>query len=333
MYRILLPILSLLSCATAFAQPDPNAIGMFTNPPEARRLPSPLTKLDTPEKSARYFINALSDNSELNLSVAVAGARVGFYGGDEWDEVYRDIYSFNAAKNLKVESIKVDAQTDDEATVTVTAHQEFRNGDQLPMQQGKSVPYTLQLRREINPLAPGFGVPQAIWRTIPLTNEEILSKPLHELPPLQLSATLAVRDPSLLPFLRRQRGMGQLKQLALGALQFVQDYDGYFAFDDSGHERALRPYLKKDSLYTIAGTKDEKWHFNDNLTEKSFPLLKDTSRTVLFYDGSAPDSEHLNFRFDDKTLIGFADGHVASVAKDQLNDLIWKPLDVGKLVV
>lgn len=176
-------------------------------------------------------------------------------------------------------------------------------------------------------VAPGFGGLRTLWRVVPPPIEEILAKPLYQAQPLQLLAALATRDPRLLPAIRQYQGLKQLKQLGMGVAQFTQDYDEFYAFDDAAHERALRPYLKDDSLYTIAGTQNEKWHFNDNLSGTALTLTKlnEMARTVLFYDGSAPDSDHLNFRFGGKTLICYADGHCAALSKDELKDLLWKP--------
>lgn len=326
MKPILLASLSLVLSGAALAQPDPNGQGMAANPPEAQ-IPPPPVRLDTPVNAARYFMNAFANDyaTELNLSFVVAGARVGFYGADEWEEIRKEVHPFNTAKNLKIDDIKADEQTDEEASVTVTAHHESPAREGRVAWRDEPTKYALKLRREAKLEAPGFGAQQNAWRVVPLSTEEVLAKPLYQQPPLQLTAALSLRDPQLLPFLRQQQAMGQLKQLGLGAMQFAQDYDLFYAFDDAAHERALRPYLKSESLYTIAGTKDEKWHFNNHLSTKPLPQLAEPARTVLFYDGSAPNNENLNFRFEEKTTICFADGHVAALAKDELKDLIWKP--------
>jgi len=223
-------------------------------------------------------------------------------------------------------ALKVDAVAGtpdgDEVTVSVTAHLENKGIGQ----QGKPETFPLKLHRGASEADKSAWPPNANnWRIVPPPVEEVLAKPLYEVQPLQLAAALATRDPRLLPAIRQYQGLNQLKQLGLGAMQFTQDYDEIYAFDDVGHERALRPYLKNDSLFTIAGTSNEKWHFNDNLATLSLVRHNEVARTVLFYDGEAPASDKLNFRFDGKTLIGFADGHCKALSKDELKDLVWKP--------
>ncbi|RYX81972.1 hypothetical protein EON83_21770 [bacterium] len=324
MKRLFLTALPLLICCVAFAQPDPNVAGMGKNPPEAEGIQPINFSWDTPANAARSFMGALISSNELYLSIAVAGAHYGYYGDEEWVDILRNAYPFNTAQNLKVDDIIVDESTEEEATVTVSAHRESRNGQGRPVPAGERITYTLRLRHEANPL-PFPPEIKKIWRVVPLSTEEVLAKSFHTLPPLSLAATLSLRDPRLLPIIRQQSAIGQLKQLGLGAMQFVQDYDEIYAFDDAAHDRALLPYVKSKSLFIIASTKDAKWHFNDNLSKTSLAAINEPARTVLFYDGSALDSEHLNFRFDDKTLICFADGHVSALTKDKLKDILWKP--------
>lgn len=323
MNRILLLALPLLMVSVALAQPD-GAKPPAADPPQNVPQLAPFT---TPKDAAGYFLGAISSGSELNLSAVVAGAPVGYFGSDEWEKVRTELSTLRAIQDLKIDALNVDTQTATDATVTVTAHHEpkEKGGDE---QVAPSQKFTLDLRLEKQATVPGwmnFAGRANVWRVVPPPIEQVLAKPPYETPPLQLAAALATRDPRLLPLIQQGRGLNQLKQLGLGAVQFVQDYDGFYAFDDAAHERALRPYLKDDSLFTIAGTKDAKWHFNDNLSTLSLAQVKEPALTVLFYDGEAPADDKLNFRIGDKTLIGFADGHCKALTKNELGDLIWKP--------
>ena len=317
-------VLPLLLCGAAWAQPDPDAVGMGANPPEQPAFNAqPAFKADTPENGARKFVADFNGNLEMSFASNVVGARVGFYGPDDWEWAFNNLFQLRALKNSRVDAVKVEEAGENEAAVSVTIHQERRGGGAGQ----RSAPQTVQLRlhRDTNVAAPIIGLAPVLWRVEAPPIEEILAKPIEDTPPFELAASLTLRNPLWLPFIRTQRGMGQLKQLGLGALQFVEDYDEFYAFDDEAHERALRPYLKTDSFYTIAGTKDDKWHFNDNLSSLPMAQVAEPARTVLFYDGSAPDSDHLNFRFGDKTLICFADGHCKAALKAELKDLLWKP--------
>ncbi|BCM91453.1 hypothetical protein IAD21_03326 [Abditibacteriota bacterium] len=313
MKRFLLTTLPLLISSAALAQPDPNGPGMGVNPPEAQIVPNPTT----PENAVRKFVADLNGNLDIGLTADVVGARVGFYGTDDWEWAFNNMYPLYSVKNLKIDAINVENQTENEATVSLTFRQQRRNNEPTTA--------TLQLHRNTEAPAPAFGFLKNIWQIVPPTTEDVIAASFAKTPPFQLAAALALRDPKLLPLIRQQRGLNQLKQLGLGAAQFLQDYDEFFAFDDVAHERALFPYLKDAKLFTITGTTSEKWHFNDNLSTLSSARVNEPARTVLFYDGEAPDNDKLNFRFGDKTLIGFVDGHCKAVSKDELGDLIWKP--------
>lgn len=300
-----------LSCV-AGAQPPANT----PDPPGG--VPTNLPTSDTPVGAARLFLYGVGHDPEVWLRQSVAGAKVGFYGPDEWAVAFRELPRLQGLKHLKVDDVKVQKQTDNEATVEVSLGEEGTIGNPDVV--------SLQLHREPKIAnQPGLANYSGGWRVVPPSVDEVLAKSLYDTPPLQLAAVLATRDPRLLPVIRQFRGLTQLKQLGLGAIQLSQDYNETFAFDDAAHERALLPYLKTGSFYTIAGTKDEKWHFNDNLSTVALAQLNEPTRIVLFYDGSAPDSEHLNFRFDDKTLICFGDGHCKALSRNEVKDLIWKP--------
>lgn len=324
---IILSTLSLLLCVPVFAQPEPEAQGMGKNPPEAQLAFLPQLP-DTPEKAARYFLNAmLSPNGpeEVNLTRAVAGARMGFYGSTEWEGIRRDIHPLNSLDQLKFDAVTVVNQTETEATVAISTHREIRAVGR-PVERIDPQTYTLPMHLETNVLVPGLGQQQKVWRVVPLSNEEVRAKPVWQLPPLQLIATFALYDQSLLPYLQEQRALSQIKQLSLGILQFLQDYDLTFAFESASYDRVIRFYvIKRESLFIVPTSKGEKWQFNDNLSNKKMNEVPEPTRTVLLYDGEAPQSDKVNFRFGEETPIAFVDGHCELLSKDELKNVIWKP--------
>jgi len=321
--------------ALAMAQPDPNARPMAVNPPEAVGAPPgavgvPGLSPDTPENAIRYFIQQLSQNSELGLSTMVAGVPVGYFGSDEWASAFRQGYPANAIFGRSIDVVNVVTRTENTATVEVTMHIQTQDANGQVI-RGEPQKETLQLRRETVTAAPMLGPVITFWRVVPPPIEDVLAKPLDRTPPLALAAAFVTHDPRLLPLVgtdggdAQTRALNQLKQLGLGALQFVQDYNEVYAFDDVASVRAIEPYTKSKSLFIIPGTKGEKWHFNDNLSTLSLAKINEVAKTVLFYDGQAPNSDHLNFRFDGKTAICFADGHAAALSKDEARGLVWKP--------
>lgn len=327
MKRLLLVALPLLFSPAALAQPDPDAQGMGKDMPVT--VPALGLTLDTPESATRFFLEALRSDNEYNLRLAVSGARPGIYGSPEWHKLRMRNYASEIGI-LEIKGVEVADLTANEAQVTVTGRRKYQ--DQATERLTR-VKYQLSLRRETNLPHPGFWPDQKTWRVVPLATDEVLGKSLPDLPPLPLAATLVLQDPRLLPFwykqegerLYQQQGTSRLKQLGLGAMQFALDYDEVFALDDAARERAMWPYIKNDTLFFIPGTKEEKWHFNDNLSQKDLAAVAEPTRTVLFYDGDGPQTDKLNFRSGDKTLLCFADGHVKSYSKDELQDILWIP--------
>jgi prepilin-type processing-associated H-X9-DG protein len=117
------------------------------------------------------------------------------------------------------------------------------------------------------------------------------------------------------------RSMSQLKQLALAALQFTQDWNNIFAFDIEFAEDALRPYMRDNSLWFVAHT-GQHFKFNSRLSGVSAGALQDPANTVLFYDGA---DEQPVFRYDNLCPICFADGHVKLFDAEGAKKLRWQP--------
>ena len=118
-----------------------------------------------------------------------------------------------------------------------------------------------------------------------------------------------------------ERSQSNLKQLGLGVLQFVQDYDGFCAFAPHYTIEAISPYIRTSTPFQVPDT-NEIYTFNGNLSEKNLWDVKDSVQTVLFYEGQ---NETPIFCYDGKAAICFADGHVALVTPDEAKSLIWKP--------
>ena len=312
MNRVFLFVFPFLLSLPVWAQPDPNAAGMGDNPPERPVVNMNVTvpTNETPEGAVRLLMWGASQGEEIFLGKSVAGAKVGFYGTNEWIEASRALVGGEIGDGVGTKArfdVKI---TDDRATASVV---------------GTGWEDQLQLRREVKiDNQAGLATFSGGWRVVPPSIEDVLTKPLSDLPPLQLAAVLATRDPRLLPLIRHQGGLTQLKKLGLGVIRFTQDHNEFYAFNEAGLERALRPYVRNiDPLLFVAGT-TTKWRFNDNLSTVALAQLDEPICTVLFYDGTSPNSDQLNFR-GDKTLIGFADGHCAALTKDELKNLIWKP--------
>jgi prepilin-type processing-associated H-X9-DG protein len=116
----------------------------------------------------------------------------------------------------------------------------------------------------------------------------------------------------------------QLKYLGMGLLQLVQDYDLVFQLDAANMREKMLPYVMKESLWTAPGdtAKVQSYQFNPNLALINSRSLKKPTETVMLFLGK-PDQ--LDFRYDGKTVVCFADGHVEAVDAERAKGLRWTP--------
>ena len=133
---------------------------------------------------------------------------------------------------------------------------------------------------------------------------------------------------------RRSSCQSNLKQINLGYLQYVQDYNGKFPLSSrpEGWFGALQPYLKSETIFRCPS---EEARGDDNLTDYWFnrrlagvesKTVSDPARTLLSGDGEPSDDPNVSlqlmpplwlekpdspaWRHLDGANYGFADGHV-----------------------
>jgi hypothetical protein len=114
----------------------------------------------------------------------------------------------------------------------------------------------------------------------------------------------------------------QIKQLTLGVMQFVQDYNEQFAFTEKTLKEKLTPYLRDSAVWTAPGDAvgTQSFSFNPRLFGATTRNLR-WNETVIFYMGK---DQQLDFRFNGKALVGFMSG-VDFVDKEQSKNLRWEP--------
>lgn len=162
----------------------------------------------------------------------------------------------------------------------------------------------------------------------------------EDIPFLQTVATALAHPQAVFGEARRYQCLTNLKQLALGALQMIQDYDQKFAFKTAalykvpdappGWEqwpemaRAISPYVKNRALFTCPADDENSFSYsvNPQLENVVFADIKEPSKTVLFYDGK---EGQLDFHHEGRANIAFVDGHVATMSPEEAKTLIWKP--------
>lgn len=120
--------------------------------------------------------------------------------------------------------------------------------------------------------------------------------------------------------------MSKVRQIMLGLLQFVQDYDGKLTFTPANFAEKLQPYTKSRDVF-LAPILDEDTPFtytlNPEIAGKKLAQFNEPAQTVAIYE--ADKDGKLLFRFDGKAVIGFMDGHVKLSTPEEAEKLIWKP--------
>lgn len=115
-----------------------------------------------------------------------------------------------------------------------------------------------------------------------------------------------------------------VKQLALGCIMFSADNDDILKLGSGTWAKSIMPYIKNKAVFTCPLDKSgaASYSFNAELTGKNSAVIADPAKTVLLYEGK---NKKLDFRHDGRATVGFADGHVKLVKKEEAKDLKWKP--------
>ena len=296
---------------TAWAQPDETPKRFVKPPNEPEPRPgTPQEQIETDLKTLFIVLNSdsVSGGDYFTLPHLISGGRVGFFGLSEWKKHFlaaREKTRFRLDR-IETENVKTD-------TARVNIHYALvPAGDDAPFQNEIE---TFDLKRERMPLV--VDNPER-WRIVPPDYEKV-----RELRPLALGhiAYFGSQRVGTFSQWRSHLSIDQLKQIGLGVLQFTQDYDERYVFQNEFWREAIDPYVKDAALYLIPGTQTP-YTFNDNLSDKNEQQINAPASTVLFYEGEA---EKLTFRYDGKAAVCFADGHAALVSPEDAKTLIWKP--------
>ena len=254
-------------------------------------------------------------------------SRSGFFGAQVWAR-HLPGWMLNDTV-LRVVKAKVMLQDDRTATVTVTYALETRQAER---QDGAELPATLFQNTEELVLKLGSlqDQDQPYWKMVPPARDPGEPAALPAAFPLvgwmayHLAQQPGTDEPDeppqpLLP--PAQQAQVNIKMLALGVMQFVQDYGATYAFESKYAVEALQPYMHDTAPWEVPETSSH-FIFNGHLSGHSSQEVLHTAETVLFYDGT-PGA--LNYRYDGKAAVGFADGHCALVTPDEAKNLIWDP--------
>ncbi len=319
-----------LGVAPAFAQPNETPTTVVNPPalppvqlPPALRAPRPVAPKEQIEFDLREFfaaLNALKDEGIVHngrIGAHISGGRIGFFGAQEWTRYF---VAERGKVQYRLGQIEFETLENDVARVKISyallTPNNVRRADGQPDGpeiQSKDQVETLDLKREIVP----WDESQK-WRIVPPSFENVTP---YQTLSLAHIAYFGSQRAGTLAQLRSEISVSRLKQAGLGVLQFVQDYDGHFRFENEFWREAVKPYVARDALFLIPGTQTP-YTFNDNLSDKTLNAINEPARTVLFYEGS---DQKPAFRYGGKAAICFVDGHVGLVTPEDAETLIWKP--------
>lgn len=176
----------------------------------------------------------------------------------------------------------------------------------------------LKLRRET--VADG----QPIWRLVP-EGVESVTEPTGTAGVLQQTVNMLAYPRQTLTRSYTYRGLSKIQLLNLAAIQFVQDNETKLSLTPETIKEQLRPYTRHDKEPFVApgdAAEVESFSFNGKLTGAAWDKIEKPETTVMFYLGK---EGKLDFRYDGKTLIGYADGHAKAVTAEEAKNLKWEP--------
>ena len=140
--------------------------------------------------------------------------------------------------------------------------------------------------------------------TLSLLNLKTLAS-FGDIHPFDLQAEIAAHQPPPPPP-ATEESVKNLKQLGIGLMQYVQDYDEALPpmKKYAKTQEVLLPYIKDVSVFTNPNTK-EPYQANPVLSGAALAKIDSPSETVAFYEGSPAK--------DGTRAICFLDGHVKRI--------------------
>ena len=261
-------------------------------------------------------------NANFTALPYIYGAREGYFGSNEW----APRFTANYAGAIRVSDVKILEQVGNDAKATVSYELVFPpSGEALQSQMEKALRSLMKDQKEtldFKLVQLPFKAKPQVWQIVPpATKPPTMDDGNKNVLWANISYYIAQKENYQPDGTSAERSMTNLKNLGLGALQFMQDYEEIYAFEPRYIVEALSPYVTNDLSFQVPDT-NEIYTFNGNLTGVNVQATQRDAQIVLFYEGQ---NEKPIFRYDGKAAICFADGHVALVTPDEAKSLIWKP--------
>ena len=251
-----------------------------------------------------------------NGTKCIFGGRPGYFGAERW---VPQILRLRGLGKFTISNVQVDQLGTETAQVTLTEN--FADTPAyLPPDLKKYGGQQFQEHLSLHLASDEFHQTGTIWKIVPPgTTIPVEVAPAHllEFLAFHLAQTKPQSNDSV-----AVTAQADLTLLDEAALRFSQIWNRTFAFNNATAMDALVVYARPFTFF-VPGTA-VRYSFNDHLAGISLTAIPSRDRTVTFYDGG---DGILDYRYDGKAVVAFADGHVDVVAPDQAKNLIW---DVNK---
>ena len=275
--------------------------------------------LSSPKAAVRSFISALKNKDATAIQQCIQGATS--------QEFLTQFFTSPAVPQI----VSVNSLIEETANSTAHVAAEFT----------MRVPASTQPNAKLVPvtMVDMFSLEKQgeTWRLVPdfsFTNVsadfgvESIGK-LVETRPLSFMVAIAGSPQIVAPILQAAHARAQAvsclsnaKQIALGTLMYVQDYDELTPRRGVSYTEAIWPYVKNRQIFTCpldpSGTIS--YTFNSSVAGISLAAIPFPDKTVMIYEGKAG---KLDYRHAGHAVVGFMDGHCKMISPEEAASLIW----------
>ena len=279
--------------------------------------------LSTPKAAVRAFVTALVAKDADTVAACVQGAQS---GADLKSLLQTDFGPTSRVTSADIKDVVAEVDGDKaKVTVEVTLVAPStldREGTRVTL----SVVELFQVQKQ-----------NAQWHIVPdaqilkQLNDLTVVGPRYDLRPLATMAALIGSPAAALRSMnaaqesaRATACMSNEKQIALGVLMYVQDFDEIFPRKKAPYNELIFPYVKNKAIFECPS--DAKgtisYVINPNLQGTRLAQMASPAETVLLYEGS---NMKFAYKHRGKTAVAFADGHVKMLTPEQAAKVFWYP--------
>ena len=272
--------------------------------------------LSTPKATVHTFVDALMANDTANLAASVEGAKD--------DAVLKSLLEINhQPPKYEIKDIIAEVNGD---TAKVAVSVDVTVPVQNKMQKVALVDFlTLKKVGEYWLIVPDADVLKAIVSNDPEQSQHFTERTLTVMAAIVGSPEESAK--ALLVAKQRAQTASCLsngKQISLGLIMYVQDYDETYPPKKSDYTKVAYPYVKNSAIFTCPfdppGTVS--YSFNPHLAGVSLAQTAEPANTIMLYEGR---DMKIDYKHDGRAMIAFADGHTMMRTPDQVKKCSWTP--------